>query len=269
MVAVSGIRRPPGPIRANLEEAGDLAAFSAVALGGLRGAPRYGSEVLRQAAILVRGTTFFLFVMCGFFGAAASNFFIFLLRSLGAEDFTGALTGLTNTRISVIAMFGYACSAKIGCGLVGELGALKVNEELDAYESEGVDPYRFIVGCRIAGALLFVPVATAVGLLGVVAGSYVVAVPILDAVPSSVFFHLYWQAQSLGDQLYVFLGVLTEAIAIVLVGCFYGFRVSGGPASVGEASARAIVVNLILVHVILGTFVVTFYGTNLGLPIGG
>jgi ABC-type transporter Mla maintaining outer membrane lipid asymmetry permease subunit MlaE len=45
--------------------------------------------------------------------------------------------------------------------------------------------------------------------------------------------------------------------------------VAGGPASVGSASARAVVVNLVMVHLLLGTFVVSFYGTDLGLPIGG
>lgn len=261
--------RPRPTRKGTLEEAGELAIFAGRSIAALWGVPRYTSEVLRQAAILVRGTTPFLFVMFAFFGGAASNFFIFLLRSLGATDFAGSLVALTNTRLSVIAMFGYAFSAKVGCGLVGELGSLKVNEEVDAYESEGVDPYRFLVGTRFAGALLFIPVAAAVGLFGTMVGSYVVAVHVLDAVPSSVFLDLYWNAQGIGDQVYTFLGVLTAGVTIVLVSCFYGLRVSGGPASVGAASARAVVVNLILVHVILGTFVVTFYGTDLGLPFGG
>lgn len=258
-----------GPVRTALREAGDLTIFSGQSLLALRGTPRYASEILRQAAILVRGTTPFIFLMCVFFGAAASNFFVFLLRSLGAEDFAGALVGLTNTRLSVIAMFGYAFSAKVGCGLVGELGALKVNEEIDAYESEGVDPLRYVVGTRVVGGLLFLPIAAAVGLFGVMAGSYIIAVPVLEALPAAVFFDLYWDAQDLGDQLYTFLGVATVGVSVLLVSCFYGLRVRGGPDSVGAASARAVIVNLVLVHVILGTFVVAFYGTDLGLPVGG
>src|ERR1044072_8462839 len=126
-------------LKRSLAEAGDLAIFSGRSLAALRGVPRYTSEALRQAAILVRGTTPFLFVMAMFFGGATGNFFVFLLRSLGAEDFTGSLTGLSNTRVAAIAMFGYAFASKVGCGLVGELGAAKVSEEIDAYETEGVD----------------------------------------------------------------------------------------------------------------------------------
>ncbi|HEY3019697.1 MAG TPA: ABC transporter permease [Solirubrobacteraceae bacterium] len=252
-----------------LEEAGDLAVFSGRSLLALRGVPRYMSEVLRQGAMLARGTTPFLFAMAAFIGGASSNFFIFLLRSLAAEDFAGSLVALNNTRLTAIAMFGYAFAAKVGCGLVGELGSLKVNEEIDAYESEAIDPYRFVVGTRLLGGLLFLPVATAVTLFGTFVGSYVVAVPVLGAVPSSVFLDLYWNAQSVGDQIYTLFGIVATGLSILLVSCFYGLRAAGGPASVGSASARAVVVNLVMVHLLLGTFVVSFYGTDLGLPIGG
>jgi phospholipid/cholesterol/gamma-HCH transport system permease protein len=59
------------------------------------------------------------------------------------------------------------------------------------------------------------------------------------------------------------------ATAIVLVGCYYGYNASGGPVGVGRATAKSMVLNIVLVHIIgmLGTQV--FWGSNPRAPIGG
>ena len=59
------------------------------------------------------------------------------------------------------------------------------------------------------------------------------------------------------------------ATAIVLVGCYYGYTASGGPVGVGTATAKSMVLNIVLVHIIgmLGTLV--FWGANPRAPIGG
>jgi phospholipid/cholesterol/gamma-HCH transport system permease protein len=62
---------------------------------------------------------------------------------------------------------------------------------------------------------------------------------------------------------------MTMATAIVLVGCYYGYNASGGPVGVGQATAKSMALNLVLVNVIdaLGTQI--FWGTNARAPIGG
>ena len=59
------------------------------------------------------------------------------------------------------------------------------------------------------------------------------------------------------------------ATAIVLVGCYYGYNASGGPVGVGTATAKSMVLNIVLVHIIgmLGTQL--FWGANPNAPIGG
>jgi phospholipid/cholesterol/gamma-HCH transport system permease protein len=59
------------------------------------------------------------------------------------------------------------------------------------------------------------------------------------------------------------------ATAIVLVACYYGYNASGGPVGVGTATAKSMVLNLVLVTLIgmLGTQV--FWGANPRAPIGG
>jgi phospholipid/cholesterol/gamma-HCH transport system permease protein len=62
---------------------------------------------------------------------------------------------------------------------------------------------------------------------------------------------------------------MAMATFVVLVGCYYGFKVRGGPVEVGRATAQAMIVNLIGIHVIgiLGSQL--FWGGSPRLPIGG
>jgi phospholipid/cholesterol/gamma-HCH transport system permease protein len=261
--------RSPRPIEGALIEAGELTSFTGQALVGLARVPRYTSEVLRQASILVRGSTVIIFAMTTFIGMTAVTFAYFFLRSAGASDYTGLFTGIVMPRAAVPIMFGYVFSAKIGCGLVAELGAMRINEELDAYEVEGVNPMSYVVGTRLVGALIFIPIAVTVALLGGDIGSLFQAVPVLHATSPGGFLHYHWTSQNITDNLQAYLNCGSMALFIVMTSCFYGYRASGGPAGVGAACARSLLVNIVMVHVIATFWVFIFFGINPNLPIGG
>ena len=74
---------------------------------------------------------------------------------------------------------------------------------------------------------------------------------------------------SLEGQQTLFLVFTVVATVIVLVGCYYGYTASGGPVGVGTATAKSMVLNIVLVHIIgmMGTLV--FWGANPRAPIGG
>jgi phospholipid/cholesterol/gamma-HCH transport system permease protein len=268
-VASPAPKREPGTFQAAAIEIGEMAGFFGRTAAGLTRVPRYTSEVLRQAAILVRGSTLIIFAMVTFIGMAAVTFAYFFLRSAGASDYTGLFSGIVTPRATVPIMFGYVFSAKVGCGLVAELGAMRINEEIDAYEVEGVNPMSYVVGTRLVGAVIFIPIAVTVALLGGDIGSLFQAVPVLHATSPGGFLHYHWSAQNLTDNLQAYLSCGSMAVFIVLVSCFYGYRAKGGPAGVGSAVARSLLVNIVMVHVIATFFVFVFFGLNPDLPIGG
>jgi phospholipid/cholesterol/gamma-HCH transport system permease protein len=260
---------PVEPAEGILGEAGDLTRFVGQTSHALVFTPRYAAEILRQAAILIRGTTGLMFVMNAFFGCSIMSFAFFFLRSIGASDFAGVPVAFANLRVGAPLMFGYVFTSKVCCGFVAELGAMKINEEIDAYESNGVDPLRYVVGTRILAVLIFLPIGCAVSLVGELAGNYLLGVIVLHGVSGQGFLQLFWGAQGLSDQFVVFLGQLALALTAAFVACYYGLRTKGGPAAVGDSVARSLVVNLVLVHVFVGFFVVLFYGANLHMSIGG
>src|ERR1700757_2788803 len=181
-----------------LEEVGELTTYAGRTLRDAPQAIRHVSEVFRQLALLIRGSTVLIGLMVGFIGISATNYGYYFLKSAGASDYVGLISGLGISRLAAPLVFGYTFAAKVGCGLVGELGAMEVNEELDAYDSEGVTAQRYVISTRVLAALLYVPIVAPVALVGGTAGAYFAAVTVLHAVPAQTFFHFVWANQAVG-----------------------------------------------------------------------
>jgi phospholipid/cholesterol/gamma-HCH transport system permease protein len=99
--------------------------------------------------------------------------------------------------------------------------------------------------------------------------SYLAVVKQIGDVSSGGYFLIFWQFQNPPDLIFSLTKGMVMATAIVLVGCYYGYTASGGPVGVGTATAKSMVLNIVLVHIIgmLGTLV--FWGANPRAPIGG
>jgi phospholipid/cholesterol/gamma-HCH transport system permease protein len=251
-----------------LSEMGQLVAFSMATAAALPGSVRYLAEALRHAAKMVYGTSPLLFVMYVFMGIVTMNTGYFLLFPLGAADYIGAIGGF-GIHVSAVIMFAYVFTAKVCGGFVAEIGAMRINQEIDAYESTGVDPQRFVVGTRIIATLMYIPIAAVVGLLGYTAGCYLDAIVILHATDAAGYARFHWSSQGLTDILFVFTTVALTGVVTAVTACFYGMRTRGGPAAVGDAVAQAVKVNLVLANVVSAFTVITWYAVDAGVPIGG
>jgi phospholipid/cholesterol/gamma-HCH transport system permease protein len=252
-----------------VREAGDLAWFSVQAVLRSAGASRYFAEVLRQCAILVTGTTLIVVGLVMVIGGECGLFAVYLLRPLGAASFAGAGTAICGVREMWPYMFGYVFAAKVGCGFVAELGSMRISEEIDALESVGIDPMRYIVGTRLLAVWLTVPAMYVVAMVFGTIGSYLVVVVQLHGVSYGQWVSLHFATQSVTDNLFSLIKVMCFATTIALVGMYYGFRARNGPVGVGAATARSMVVNLILIHVIGALLTKLFWGDNARLTIGG
>jgi phospholipid/cholesterol/gamma-HCH transport system permease protein len=253
-----------------LNEMGELTLFCFAALRALPGSLRYASEVMRLNAIITRRTTLLLFVMCGFLGLSASNFGFFFLRSIGASDFVGILPGLITPRQIAPQMFGYVFSGSVCCAIAAELGSARIQEEVDALESEGVDPMEMLVGTRILAVLMYVPLAAAVAMFGCFCGSYMTVVVILHGNSGQQLITTFFSIFPTKSLFYCFISIGLVALQCALVSCFYGMRGFGGagPTAVGNGVARSLAVNLVLLHFVFSLVALVMYGASLGTPIG-
>jgi phospholipid/cholesterol/gamma-HCH transport system permease protein len=249
-------------------EVGDLTAFAGDTFRALPASLKYASETARQTAYMIKSTTFLVFLLNIMFGFECINFLFFFLRSIGATDELG-LNGLAAPRQLATTMFAFIFSAKVGCGMTTEIGTMRINQEIDAMESTGVDPMKYVIATRVAATLLFIPYATAISLLALYLGQYVEAIYVLHAVAPASFSQVYWGIQSGGDELFALATIGVIALSTTIVACFYGLRTRGGPAAVGDAVARSVVINLVLNITIASTFAAGVYGSNVHTSLGG
>jgi phospholipid/cholesterol/gamma-HCH transport system permease protein len=163
----------------------------------------------------------------------------------------------------------YVFTAKVCGGFVAEIGAMRINQEIDAYESTGVDPMRFVVGTRILATLMYIPIAAVVGLLGYTLGCFLDAIAILNATDGASYARFHWSSQGLRDMAFVFTTVGVTGLVTAITACFYGMQARGGPAAVGSAVAQAVKINLVLGNIVAAITVISWYAVDAGVPIGG
>jgi phospholipid/cholesterol/gamma-HCH transport system permease protein len=250
---------------------GDIAKFSArVVLEIFDGrAFRFFGESLRQAGILILGSAiviwglaFILGLQCGIEGAYFS-------RSVGAPSNAGTFAAWCDLREIMPYAFGYMMSAKVGTGLVAEIGAMRISDEIDALEVMGISSITFLCATRLLGAWLVLP-AVYVGAVGAgFLASYFAVVKQIGEVSSGGYFVIFWMFQNPPDLVYSLIKGMAMATVIVLVGCYYGYTASGGPVGVGTATAKSMVLNTVMVHLVgmVGTQI--FWGSNPRAPVGG
>ncbi len=230
---------------------------------------QFFGETLRQAGILILGSAlviwglaFILGLQCGIEGAHFS-------RSTGAPAYSGVFSAWCDLREVMPYAFGYMMSAKVGTGLVAEIGAMRISDEIDALEVMGIDSLLFLCATRLLAAWLVLPFmyVSAVG-AGFFA-SYLAVVQQIGEVSSGGFFLIFWMFQNPPDLIFSLIKGMAMATVIVLVGCYYGYNAGGGPVGVGTATAKSMVLNTVAVHLVgmLGTQI--FWGKNPRAPIGG
>ena len=250
---------------------GDIIKFSGRVLGevfGLRVFKFFG-EALRQAGVLILGSTLVIWGLAFIIGLTCGIEGAYFNRSVGAPAYAGVFAAWCDLREAMPYAFGYMMSAKVGTGLVAEIGAMRITDEVDALEVMGISSMTFLCATRMLAAFMVLPFMY-VGAVG--AGffaSYLAVVQQIGEVSSGGFFLIFWMFQNPPDLLYSVIKGMAMAIVIVLVGCYYGYTASGGPVGVGTATAKSMVVNIVMVHIIgmIGTQM--FWGANPRAPIGG
>jgi phospholipid/cholesterol/gamma-HCH transport system permease protein len=254
-----------------LDSFGEMARFGSRVAGLVYSGRvlRFFGETLRQAGILILGSAliiwafvFILGLQCGLQGA-------YFFRAQGVPSYAGLFAAWCDLREALPYAFGYILSAKVGTGIVAELGAMRISDEIDALEVMGIQPVTFLAATRLFAAWIAFPFMYLVGIGVMYFASYFSVVEQVGDVSSGGYLLIFWMFQNPLDLMFSLIKGMVMATVIVLVGCYYGYTASGGPVGVGTATAQSMAVNIVLVHIIgmLGT--VVFWGANPRAPIGG
>ncbi len=168
------------------------------------------------------------------------------LSTLNLGAMSGLLSALASTReiAPIIAAVGFAAQAC--CRMTAEIGSMRIAEEIDAIEVQGVRPIPFVVTTRvIAGMLAIVPIYLVALTVSYLSAELVASV--LYQQSSGAYQHYFHMFVEPMDIVYSVTKVLIITVAVIIAHAYYGFYASGGPEGVGIASGRAIRASLVLI----------------------
>src|SRR3979411_1877454 len=151
--------------RAWIESAGEIGKFCGRVVAHVWGGRvfRFFGEALRQSGILILSSTlvicglvFIIGLQCGIEGA-------YFTRAQGTPAYAGVFSAWCDLRELVPYAFGYMMAAKVGTGIVAELGSMRISDEIDALEVMGIDSMTFLCGTRLLAAWIVLPFMYNVG----------------------------------------------------------------------------------------------------------
>ena len=234
---------------------GEAAAAIAYAVRHPRGirwgdALRIAEEAGVNALPIVALIGFLMGVILAFQSAVA-------MKPFGAELFVANLLSLALLRELGPLMTAILLAGRSGAAFAAEIGTMKVNQEVDALTTMGLDPVRFLVVTRVlAATAMTVPLVVFADLIGLIGGALVMLtfdIPLLAYYKQAVSF------TQVGD----FIGGLAKSVVFGLliagVGCLRGLQTETGAAAVGISATSAVVSGIVLIVFVDGIFAVLFF----------
>jgi phospholipid/cholesterol/gamma-HCH transport system permease protein len=207
---------------------------------------RVGADALPIVALI----SFLLGVILAFQSAVP-------MKKFGAEIFVADLIGLSMLRELGPLMTAILLAGRSGAAFAAEIGTMRVNQEIDALTTMGLDPVRFLVTTRILAALLMTPLLTIFSVLvGLLGGAFTM---LSFSIPFVTFVKEVEGIVGFSDFMAGFVKSFVFAILIAGIGCLRGLQTSAGASAVGDAATRAVVSGIVLIVVVDGIFAFMYF----------
>ena len=208
-----------------------------------------------DAIPIVAVTAFFIGAVIAFIGAN-------MLSDFGAQVFTVELIGIAVLREFGVVITAILLAGRSASSFAAEIGAMKMNQEIDAMQVMGVDPFEALVVPRFLALLLTIPILTFVAVIAGLAGGLVVTWTVLDLGP--VFF-VKRIADNVGAK-HFWVGMVKApvfAMVIAAIGCRQGTEVTGDVESLGRRVTSAVVQAIFSIILIDAVFALIYTELNI------
>ncbi|EHB49834.1 protein of unknown function DUF140 [Mycolicibacterium rhodesiae JS60] len=253
----------------SVERVGGQAEFYATTVTSIWFAiNRYKSETIRLIAtmslgtgalIMIGGTTAIVGFLTLSTGALVAVQGYNQFSNVGVEALIGFASAFFNVRLIAPLTAGIAMAATIGAGATAQIGAMRINEEIDALEVIGIRSVAYLASTRVAaGVVVVIPVYCVAVMASFFAARF--GTTVFYGQSTGVYDHYFYTFLSTTDMLWSFVLALVMAVVIMLVHTFYGYHASGGPAGVGEAVGRAVRTSMISASVVVLFMSLAIYG---------
>jgi phospholipid/cholesterol/gamma-HCH transport system permease protein len=179
------------------------------------------------------------------------------MKDFGAERYVASLVAIAMVRELAPLMTAILLAGRSGSAFAAEIGTMKVNEEVDALVTMGLNPVRFLIVPRVLALVLLTPLLTVfANLLGLLGG---MVVYLMLGFP---FVSYFQEVKTIIDGMDLAGGVFKSFVFGILVagiGCLRGLEAGRNPLAVGESATRAVVSGILLIVLADGILTVVYY----------
>ncbi len=179
------------------------------------------------------------------------------LAKYGSEIYVADLVGIAMVREMGAIMVGVVMAGRTGAAFAAELGSMKVNEEIDAFSTFGINPMEFLVMPRVIALICMFPLLTIFADLMGILGGLVIGMGLFD---------LNWdqymtRTMASLTMLQCSTGVVKSVvfgIVVAMIGCLRGMKCGNSASAVGLATTSSVVTSIVFIVVIDALFAVAF-----------
>jgi len=234
-----------------------IGVISEMTVGTLRAGfkrPFEWKAIITQLEALGVASLGIVIVTSVFIGMVMAVQFAFGLRKFGGMEYTGRVVVLSFARELAPTLTAVIVGGRISSGMAAEVGAMAVNEQIDAVRALGADPLKKLVWPRLVASTLVMPVLAAFALVLGFGGAMLI---------SDLEFNIQWKfflnsALSVVTMADFASGMMKTPVfgaIIALVGCHFGMTTRGGTAGVGNSTTRTVVV--VSIAILIADFFLT------------
>jgi len=216
---------------------------------------QYVQEAGAEALPIVSLISFLICMIFAFVG-------VMQLENFGAGIYTADLVAVAMVREMAPIMTAIIMAGRTGAAYAAQIGTMKVNEEVDALTTLGMDPMDFLVTPRVIALIVMLPMLSLYGsLMGILGGTFV-GLSMLDV---SLVQYASQTVNSVG--LNSLLGGLFKSVVygslVAIAGCQQGLACGNSAMAVGQSTTRAVVMSIVLI--VVSASILTVIYINLGI----
>jgi len=241
-----------------IQQIGALTALLVQTLGLIFVPPLKIERILTQAKRVGPGSWFISCLIAFFIGMIMSLQMAYQMKQLSAEIYIPGVVAVALARELGPVLTALIVAGRMGAGITAEIGSMVVTDQVDALRAFAVNPVKYLVVPRFLALVIMLPILTVFADLIGLWGAYAICVFKLDITPA-LFYSMVGQTLDVSDVTTGLIKTVFFGAIIALVGCYQGFKVTGGAEGVGKATTISVVISFILIIMADCMFTTLFY----------
>jgi phospholipid/cholesterol/gamma-HCH transport system permease protein len=231
-----------------INEMGKMTIFLSRTVSALLLPPYRFRRIVKQVHFIGVKSLFVIVLTAAFTGMVLALQGYYTLRKFGSEGLLGSAVALSLIRELGPVLSALMVTGRAGSALTAEIGIMRIGEQIDSLESMGIDPVKFLITPRLLGAVVSVPLLTAIFDVVGILGGYLVGVRLLG-VNAGVFFGQMKASVEWKDVSNGFVKSLIFGLIIAWVCTFKGYFTGRGAEGVSQSTTSAVVLSSVLILV--------------------